>query len=55
MKVKTSIFLLFILLITSVFVPAQKIKEKDLSEKYQKWLRLTKYIIHGKELDVLCS
>jgi len=35
-----------------VFVPAQKIKEKDLSEKYQKWLRLTKYIIHGKELDV---
>lgn len=52
MKVKTSAIVLFCLLSTCLISSAQKIKEKDLPEKYQDWLKLTRYIIHEKELEV---
>jgi len=52
MKFKTSLILIFCLLLTSSLFSQQKVKEKDLPEKYQDWMKLTKYIIHEKELDV---
>lgn len=52
MKVKTSIIFLCFLLMTTLVSSPQKLKEKDLPEKYQDWLKLTRYIIHDKELDV---
>jgi len=52
MKVKTSIIFLCFILITTLVSSPQKLKEKDLPEKYQDWLKLTKYIIHPGELDV---
>ena len=52
MKVKTSIIFLCFLLMTTLVSFPQKLKEKDLPEKYQDWLKLTRYIIHDKELDV---
>ena len=52
MKAKTSLILIFCLLFTSFLFSQKKIKEKDLPEKYQDWLKLTKYIIVEKELDV---
>jgi len=52
MKVKTSIIFIFCLILTSSLFSQQKIKEKDLPGKYQDWLKLTRYIIHNKELDV---
>lgn len=52
MKVKTSRIILFFLLITSLLFPGQKIKEKDLSQKYKDWLKLTAYIIHEQEKEV---
>ena len=52
MKVKTSIIFLCFFIITTVVSSPQKIKEKDLPEKYQDWLKLTKYIIQDTELDV---
>ena len=52
MKVKISIFALVFLASISLLSWGQKLKEKDLPEKYQDWLKLAKYIIHDKELDV---
>ncbi len=52
MKIKTSIIFFFLLLMTVMVSTPQKLKEKDLPEKYQDWLKLTRYIIHDKELDV---
>jgi GWxTD domain-containing protein len=52
MKVKISVFVLGFLMLFSLLSTGQKIKEKDLPEKYQDWLKLTRYIIHEKELDV---
>ena len=52
MKVKISIFALVFLVSISLLSWGQKLKEKDLPEKYQDWLKLTRYIIHDKELDV---
>lgn len=52
MKVKASIFVLVFLVSISLLSWGQKLKEKDLPEKYQDWLKLTRYIIHDKELDV---
>jgi len=52
MKVKTSIFIFCLLLLIPSVASPQKIKAKDLAEKYQDWLNLTKYVIHPGELDV---
>ena len=52
MKAKASKIILFFLLITSLLSSTQKIKEKDLSQKYRYWLKLTKYIIHEEEKEV---
>lgn len=52
MKIKTSIIFFFLLLMTVMVSTPQKLKEKDLPEKYQDWLKLTRYVIHDKELDV---
>lgn len=52
MKIKTSIILIFCFLLTSSLFSQQKIKEKDLPLEYQDWLKLTRYIIHEKELSV---
>lgn len=44
---------LFIFLIAcSLLFPGQKIREKDLSQKYQEWLKLVSYIIQPEEKDV---
>jgi GWxTD domain-containing protein len=52
MKAKTSTIILFFLLISSLFSSTQKIKEKDLPQKYRDWLKYATYIIHKKEKDV---
>ncbi len=52
MKIKTSIIFSCFLLLTTLASSPQKVKEKDLPEKYQDWLKLSKYIIHPGELDV---
>jgi GWxTD domain-containing protein len=39
-------------LTASLFFGAQKVKEKDLPQQYQDWLKLTSYIISEKEKDV---
>ncbi|MCJ7582945.1 MAG: GWxTD domain-containing protein, partial [Candidatus Aminicenantes bacterium] len=52
MKVKRSIILILCFLLTASLFSQQKVKEKDLPEKYQDWLKLTRYIIHDRELDV---
>ena len=52
MKVKTSITLILCVLLTASLFSQQKVREKDLPEKYQDWLKLTRYIIQDKELDV---
>jgi GWxTD domain-containing protein len=52
MKAKTSKIILFFLLISALLSSTQKIKEKDLHQKYRDWLKLTQYIIHKKEKDV---
>jgi GWxTD domain-containing protein len=52
MKLKTSQIPLFLLLIASLFSATQKVREKDLPQKYQDWLKLTAYIISEKEKDV---
>ncbi|MFH1962546.1 MAG: GWxTD domain-containing protein [bacterium] len=45
------IFIIFFLLTASLF-SLQKIKEKDLPEKYREWLKLTRYIILPQEKEV---
>jgi GWxTD domain-containing protein len=52
MKVKTSVFALVFVFSVSLLSQGQKIRERDLPEKYQDWLKLTRYIIHEKELEV---
>ena len=52
MRARTSRTIIFFLLITSLLSSAQQIREKDLPQKYQDWLRLTKYIIHKQEKEV---
>jgi len=52
MRIRTSKIILFFLLMTSLLFSDQKIKEKDLPQKYQDWLKLTKYIILAKEKEV---
>lgn len=52
MKVKTSIIWILCIILAASLFSQQKIREKDLPVKYQDWLKLVKYIIHDKELDV---
>ena len=52
MKFKRKKILLAYFLTTSILFATQKIKEKDLSPKYQEWLKLTRYIIQPKEREV---
>jgi GWxTD domain-containing protein len=52
MRFKTSAFLLFLLVMASLFSSGQKVRERDLPQKYQDWLGLTAYIISEKEKDV---
>jgi GWxTD domain-containing protein len=52
MKVKRHIAILIFLFLTSLLFSTQKIKEKDLSEKYREWLKLTSYIILPQEKEV---
>jgi len=51
-KLKWLIFLLVFLLTVSSLPSALKIKEKDLSERYREWLKLTRYIILPQEKEV---
>jgi len=51
--IKKSFRVLFIFLIAcALLFSGQKIKEKDLSQKYQEWLKLVSYIIQPEEKDV---
>ena len=52
MKLKITRISLFFLLTASVFSAAQTVREQDLSQQYQDWLKLTAYIISEKEKDV---
>jgi GWxTD domain-containing protein len=52
MKLKRAVTPIVFFLLTSLLFSAQKIKERDLSEKYREWLKLTRYIILPKEKDV---
>ena len=51
MKSKVSIIIIFVLLFTSFLFPQKKMRVKDLHEKYQEFLNMTLYIMHGKEKD----
>ena len=51
-KTKTAILTIGILLFSSLFLTAQKVKEKDLPEKYRQFLDFTRYIMLDKERDV---
>jgi GWxTD domain-containing protein len=46
------IFLSIFLVFVSFLFSFQKVKEKDLPQKYREWLELTHYIIHPKEKEV---
>ncbi len=52
MKIKRPITIIIFLLLTSLLFSTQKIKEKDLSQKYREWLKLTRYIILPQEREV---
>jgi GWxTD domain-containing protein len=52
MRLKTSRIPLFLLLVAALLSATQKVREKDLSQKYQDWLKLTAYIISDKEKEV---
>ena len=41
-----------ILLASSLLFSGQKIREKDLSPRFQEWLKLVSYIIQPEERDV---
>jgi len=45
------VLLLFVFL-SSLLFPGQKLKEKDLSERHQEWLKQVSYIIRPEERDV---
>ena len=52
MKFKMKKILLAYLLMTSLLFATQKVKEKDLAQKHQEWLKLTRYIILPAEREV---
>lgn len=52
MRLRTSRISLLLLLAASLFSAGQKVREKDLAQKYQDWLKLTAYIITENEKDV---
>jgi GWxTD domain-containing protein len=52
MKFKMKKILLAYLLMTSILFATQKVKEKDLAQKHQEWLKLTRYIILPAEKEV---
>ena len=52
MKFKMKKILLAFLLMTSILFATQKVKEKDLAQKHQEWLKLTRYIILPAEREV---
>ena len=52
MRIKIS-RVVFFLLITSSLLPAQqKVREKDLMQRYRDWLQQTKYIMYSEEKEV---
>ena len=52
MKVKIARNIAFCFLIGSLLFSGQKIKEKDLPQRYREWLKLTRYIIRPEEKNV---
>ncbi|NQS90220.1 GWxTD domain-containing protein, partial [Patescibacteria group bacterium] len=52
MKAKRPIVFIILLLLTSLLFSLQKIKEKDLPQKYREWLKQTQYIILAEEKEV---
>lgn len=52
MKVKGYTVSLLLLFLTSLLLSEQRIKEKDLPQKYQDWLKQTSYIILPREKEV---
>jgi GWxTD domain-containing protein len=52
MITKTFRVLIIFCLACSIIFSGEKIKEKDLSQKYQEWLKLVTYIIRPEEKDV---
>jgi GWxTD domain-containing protein len=52
MRPRTLRIALFLLLAAASLFGAQKVSEKDLAQKYQDWLKLTRYIITENERDV---
>lgn len=52
MKTRALRISIFSLLISCLLLPGQKIKQKDLPQKYQEFLNITKYIILPQEKDV---
>ncbi len=55
MKNKLFHFFLLCLCTTALLFSGQKIKEKDLPQKYQEWLKITRYIILPEEREVFLS
>jgi len=52
MKVRKSIIFIIFFILVSLLFSSQKIKVKDLHQKYREWLDLTKYIILPEEKEV---
>jgi GWxTD domain-containing protein len=55
MKTKFFYFILCTFLTATVLFSGQKIKEKDLAQKHQDWLKITRYIILPEEREVFLS
>ena len=52
MITKLSKVVLFLVIAGSLLSAQQKVKEKDLIQRYQDWLKQTQYIIHAEEKEV---
>ncbi len=52
MRMKPSVIALILLLFVSLLPAQQKLKEKDLPQRYRDWLNLTRYIMYEEERDV---
>ncbi len=52
MKTKTIAYISIYLILTLILYAAPQVKEKDLPEKYQEWLKFTRYIMLSQEKDV---
>ena len=52
MKNRILVFILTLYLLPALVFSQQKVKEKDLSPRFQDFLKLTKYIILDQEEDV---